>query len=71
MADSDSTSSDSIHGEADGEGLEEAAQDGPLPGIDEVDKAEQEGRDDSRTGDAVGNDDTPPGGIVAGAVNQH
>ena len=54
--------------------LEEAADEGRLPGVEEVDAAEEEGRDTSETPGSSGADDdgeTPSGGVVMGAVNQH
>jgi hypothetical protein len=68
-----------------GRDLEDAAAEGPLPGVEALDKAEDEGRDPSGTEDAMTDgqatgdtamdgqtdDDAPAGGVVMGAVNQH
>lgn len=65
--------------------LERAADDGPLPGVEQADAAEEEGRDNSETPDSAGlgtgggddgdggddDGDAPAGGVVMGAVNQH
>ncbi len=58
--------------------LEEAASEGRLPGVEEADLAEEEGREDSKTADEDGtardgtaDDDAPAGGVVMGAINQH
>lgn len=63
--------------------LERAAADGPLPGVEQADAAEEEGRDNSATPDSAGagagsatddgddDGDAPAGGVVMGAVNQH
>jgi hypothetical protein len=55
--------------------VEEAAQDGPLPGVEEAEAAAEEGRDTSETPDDAGDgqtdDDAPAGGVVMGAINQH
>jgi hypothetical protein len=57
--------------------LEEAAKEGPLPGVEEADAAEEEGRDTSEIPgsdpdpDSAQNKDAPAGGVVMGAVNQH
>ena len=55
--------------------VEEAAQDGPLPGAEEAEAAAAEGRDTSETPDSAGDgqtdDDAPAGGVVMGAINQH
>ncbi|MEO7263113.1 MAG: hypothetical protein ABI047_17950 [Jatrophihabitantaceae bacterium] len=55
--------------------LEEAAEAGPLPGLDEAELAEREGRDTSDTpddeADGQVDDDAPAGGVVMGAINQH
>lgn len=62
----------------DDQNLEEAASAGPLPGVEEADLAEEEGRDDSETAeqdgtarDGTADDDAPAGGVVMGAINQH
>ena len=68
-----------------GRDLEDAAAEGPLPGVEAADTAEEEGRDPSGTEDAVTDgqstddtatdgqtdDDAPAGGVVMGAINQH
>ena len=57
--------------------LEEAAEEGRLPGVEQADAAESEGRDTSETpgsdldADSEQNKDAPAGGVVMGAVNQH
>lgn len=71
----ENTARDSQH-----ESVEEAAQEGPLPGIDNLDQAEEEGREDSSvpaSGDAgtdgpgTGDDaeDIAAGGVIPGAVH--
>jgi len=69
-----------------GRDLEDAAAEGPLPGVEEADAAEEAGRDpsgtpdsseapDSETHDSATDgqvdDDEPAGGVVMGAINQH
>jgi len=59
--------------------LEQAAEEGPLPGVEEAEAAEADGRDTSETPDSAaveaGADDDggdePAGGVVMGAINQH
>jgi hypothetical protein len=55
--------------------LEDAAAEGPLPGVEEADDAAEAGRDTSATpddeGDGQTDDDAPAGGVVMGAINQH
>ncbi|HEY0167423.1 MAG TPA: hypothetical protein VGB75_10315 [Jatrophihabitans sp.] len=55
--------------------LEEAASEGRLPGLEEAELAEREGRDVSETPDTevdgTADDDAPAGGVVMGAINQH
>jgi hypothetical protein len=55
--------------------VEEAADEGRLPGVEEADAAAEEGRDTSETPDSEGDgqtdDDAPAGGIVMGGINQH
>lgn len=58
--------------------LEQAADEGPLPGVEEADAAEEEGRDNSETPESAAIDagsgegtDAPAGGVVMGAINQH
>lgn len=70
MTDSDNTVRDSEH-----ESVEEAAQEGPLPGVGNIDRAEEEGREDSS---GPGNDDPATddnaediaaGGAILGAIH--
>ncbi|MDT0261186.1 hypothetical protein [Jatrophihabitans lederbergiae] len=75
MTDSDNTVRDSQH-----ESVEEAAQEGPLPGVGNIDRAEEEGREDSAV---PGNDDASTngpgtdddaediaaGGVILGAIH--
>lgn len=54
--------------------LEEAADEGRLPGVEQADAAEEEGRDASEaptSSNAADDGETPAGGVVAGAVQQH
>jgi hypothetical protein len=55
--------------------IEEAAAEGPLPGVEEADDAAEAGRDTSETPDSEADgqtdDDAPAGGVVMGAINQH
>ncbi|HEX8094170.1 hypothetical protein [Jatrophihabitans sp.] len=58
--------------------LEQAADEGRLPGVEQADAAEEDGRDNSETPDSAavqaGADDggdEPAGGVVMGAINQH
>ncbi len=51
--------------------LEDAAAEGPLPGVAEQDRAEQEGREDSHVPGSDDEDDDPGSGVIMGAVNQH
>jgi hypothetical protein len=57
------------------ESVEEAAQEGPLPGVDNLDQAEEEGREDSSvqaSGDAGTGDDAEDiaaGGVILGAIH--
>lgn len=71
MTDSDNTVRDSQH-----ESVEEAAQEGPLPGVGNIDRAEEEGREDSAVpgnDDAGTNDDDAEdiaaGGVILGAIH--
>ena len=65
--------------------VEEAAQEGPLPGVEETEAAAEDGRDPSgedsasrdpdadpdASEDGQTDDDAPAGGVVMGAINQH
>jgi hypothetical protein len=65
--------------------VEKAAQQGPLPGVEETEAAAAEGRDPSgedaasrdpsaasdTSEDGQTDDDAPAGGVVMGAINQH
>lgn len=65
--------------------LEEAAAQGPLPGVEEAEAAAEDGRDPSgqdsasrdpaadrdTSEDGQTDDDAPAGGVVYGAINQH
>ncbi|MEO6502912.1 MAG: hypothetical protein ABIQ09_13500 [Jatrophihabitantaceae bacterium] len=75
MSDKDMSDNEQNGGD---QSLEEAASEGPLPGVEEADLAEDEGRDDSKTAeedgsalDGTADDDAPAGGVVMGAINQH
>ncbi|HEY4594726.1 MAG TPA: hypothetical protein VIJ61_20070 [Thermoanaerobaculia bacterium] len=73
------------HGTDTGGNVEEAAQEGPLPGVEETEAAAEEGRDPSgedptsrdpsavpdSSEDGQTDDDAPAGGVVMGAINQH
>ena len=65
--------------------VEEAAEKGPLPGVEAADVAAEDGRDPSgqdsasrdpsadpdTSEDGQPDDDDPAGGVVMGAINQH
>ncbi len=65
--------------------LEEAAAEGPLPGVEEAEDAAEDGRDPSgrdsasrdpsadadSSEDGQTDDDAAAGGVVMGAINQH
>jgi|GEM_PF-4920283 len=65
--------------------VEEAAQEGPLPGVEAAEAAAEDGRDPSgedsasrdpsaapdSSEDGQTDDDEPAGGVVMGAINQH
>lgn len=52
--------------------LEEAAQDGPLPGTEHIDEAAEAGRDNSEAEEPGDNRDTDPiaGGGILGGIGQ-
>lgn len=56
----------------DGESLEEAAQDGPLPETGNIDEAAEAGEDNSKTDEVGDNRDTDPiaGGGILGKIAQ-
>lgn len=75
MTENDNTARDAQHGS-----VEEAAENGPLPGIHNIDQAEEEGREDSSVpasddaatdGSEPGDDaeDIAAGGAILGAVH--
>lgn len=69
------TDSDNTAGNSQQKSVEEAAQEGPLPGIENLDQAEEEGREDSSvpaSGDAGTGDDAEDiaaGGAILGAIH--
>lgn len=67
----DDKSIDSEHATAHGESLEEAAEEGPLPGIEEIDEATKVARDDSETADPDDEADAAGGGVIVGGINSH
>lgn len=73
MTDSDTTpEAGTAAGGVRGDSLEAAAEQGPLPGIEQADKAEREGRDNSTMADApdAGETAAAAGGVILGGISQ-
>lgn len=56
---------------ASGESVEQAAEQGPLPGVRATDAAEREGREDSSTADPDASAEDAADGDIVGGINMH
>ncbi len=72
MTDSNTTEHSTSSKAEGADSLEEAAQEGPLPGSEHIDEAAKTGRDNSEAGDAGENTETDSvaGGVILGGISQ-